>query len=97
MRPIVTGDAIKAVAEWHTAGPGALRASRVCGTRPWHATCFAPRAMSINAWLSVFFTLPTLVAYGLWCIERLPRLRRFMAVAGVFAFVLAVVVDGFFE
>jgi hypothetical protein len=55
------------------------------------------RVMPINAWLSALFTLPTLLAYGLWCTERLPRLRRFMAVAGVFAFVLAVVVDGFFE
>lgn len=53
--------------------------------------------MSLNAWLSLSFTLPTALAYGLWCMGRLPRLRRLMAVAGVVAFLVAVVVDGFFE
>jgi hypothetical protein len=53
--------------------------------------------MSLNAWLCVAFTTPTLSAYGLYCTERLPRFRRFMAVAGVLAFMVAVVIDGFFE
>lgn len=53
--------------------------------------------MSLNAWLSLSFTAPTVVAYGLWCGERLPRFRRYAAVIGVVAFVVAVAIDGFFE
>jgi hypothetical protein len=53
--------------------------------------------MSLNAWLSLSFTVPAFVAYSLWCAERMPRLRSFIGVVGVLAFVAALVIDGFFE
>lgn len=53
--------------------------------------------MTLDAWLCVSFTLPTVIAYTLWCVSRMPRMRRVLAVTGVVAFFVAVVINGFFE
>ena len=53
--------------------------------------------MTLDAWLCISFTLPTVLAYALWCVGWLPRARRTLAVVGVIAFFVAVVINGFFE